>query len=597
MAQPAPNPLFNLPLDVIYDWVVTLYTHDPAALISFARATPEIFFSNGLDVAEFDASRQVHTGQKRVAPALHPLYNLAIHSHRAPLWFVRFFLDALANEDADAINGVFPSLRQVEPPLHAAVRAGRPDIVRLLLTRYQNMIQLDTVYQDCEGDGRCDKASRAHHPPCQHAAGPYTVCAQAAGAAVNLYTMERRPQIKKGIEEAAVRLIVAGQFPTPWSARSYVVNTLANAIKQKMFNYARAALHAILAFPPTSDLRSYLLDRGGLAEMYRMAARSADSTDLLRYLMVKANALNYALNYAPNSHVSLFNDDNLIIMFPDGTKPPHGRRHLTNALLVLRQAMHEAMQRPAEGLRRLGKMLNESRYHLNMRAAEENDVHQYFLLEAEATDLLLTNRSLLDNITRADVEFQFDSAANAAFWSGPASFLNARYLVQQRGYHSTKWLCTAIDYRNGPVLKEILNHWKGPINLKYLRGNLPFVGPIPRTAPSVGANPQVPPLFRCVQLRFISGIIQLLAMGIPTGDVPRQYWMALSSELTRDLGLYSRSEGVMPLEAMTNRYYYGDYRARNTGEFVNASAATLYEIDQVIRRDFSSLIETIINMP
>ncbi|XXG94500.1 hypothetical protein Hte_000757 [Hypoxylon texense] len=575
MAQPsatAKNWLFELPLDIVYDWFVHLYTNDPAVLLHFAVAVPELFFNDNLNIATLDARHQA-LPDSGIAPSPQALSNLAIHLEDSPPWFIRRFLDALAEVHPDAINGIFPSGRGVEPPLHAAVRAGRADIVDLLITRYQQFLQLDTVYQRLQGPNRCQLASKPHHPPCQHTQATFINCSQASAYATNFYALEHKLRVRKGIQDTAVRLVVASQFPHAWCSPDYVTDLLISAAQQGMFLYCQAIIHQIMTRPDLNPMRDNLLANpglngnpgvGGLAALLRMAILHADSTVFMGYLFMQANAHN----------VSLFQDRFLLISFPNGLYPPTARSHMANAFLILRQLMYEA-EKSAAGVEQLATALMISLGHT--KPATSDVVHDYFLLQCKAADQVLDKRLELTVQSRVFMESYFDRAASASFGSGPNGFKNACHLVHERGHASSHWLQKAITCKNGPILKEILTYWK--TDPASLHGGLDFPGLA------------VSPLHRCIQTQFPSGVIHLLDAGVDPYTVHKDDWMVMALQLSASLDQYYRGESNLTLEAMVNRYYYGQWRPSSYSDFEHFSPLVLQEIDDTIWREFCFVIE------
>ncbi|KAI1779832.1 hypothetical protein F4818DRAFT_437133 [Hypoxylon cercidicola] len=560
--QPVP-PIYRLPMDIIYSWSVTLYRDDPATLVQLANATPELFFTKDFNLGRLDARSQGIEGNPLLGTQA--LFTLAIHMEESFIHVIRYYLDELDKVDANAINGILPSGRKVEPPLHSAVRAGREDVVQLLLGRYGNL-QLGTVYCNIRVFGGCQWATRAHLGQCSAPPGQvlWKKCTLPTASATDWYLREQRARIRVGIENATLPLILRGQHPVPATNPAYIVSIFSTAFRIGMETFAEAVVRATLNLPPGDPARGYLVTGGGLSALFRAALEHSYSTDLLEYFIEEANKCGTSLF----SGVANF----LTLAFHQGTRPPFGPNHMPNALLTLRRLMYEATLSP-QGLQMLFKQLLQS-LNTNLAAAEDA-VHEYFLLELEACDQLIANQAVLSPGARQDARSSIDRLADLAFWC-PAGLNNAKYLIHHRGYNTRPWLVAAIEFKNGPVMDEILTYWSNDI--EPLRQNVDF-----------SDYRHTTPLIRCIQLRFLSGIIKLLDAGIPASDVSYEEWEGLAYILRKQLDEYAK--GARSLDQIVDDYYFGQYyKDLFTKKFKDNTPQGLGVVDGHIRREFEYVI-------
>ncbi|KAI6093638.1 hypothetical protein F4821DRAFT_252640 [Hypoxylon rubiginosum] len=518
--------IYNLPLDIVYQWTMLLYRDDPTCLVQLANGLPEIFFQQNFDLAKLDIYHQVRANTP-AAPGLDPLLPIFFHNRYTKLPVIRHCLDLLVAESPDAINGIFPSGRTVMPFIHTAVRAGRSDVIQLILMRHGAQVRHNIVHQVLNSVHTCRDAGKPHIPPCVGALGNvFHHCDVASHAAITWYETQGNATVRNGIEESAILLINAGQHPTIHQGNGIVLMSIQRALRAGMINWARAVIHATLALPADNSERQRLLGHAALPTIFRQALQISYATDFLRYLTEQADDNPVALVHG---------DDNyLVLCLPARgnlvTDPanPLRLRNMPNALLVLRQMMFEAekfeggYQVLAEQLTGAGRVI---------KSATENALHDYFLTELEAIDLVTANITEIQEPLKTRVNRHVDDMFQMGLTSYGEGIVNVRYLIQNRNFWTTGCLAAAIDSRNIDALNEILPYWTsypGQLRAAMQFPNF-YVPDSVRTQASY-----LSPLARCVQLMWIPGIIRLLSQGIPLSDINPQYWAQFTLNLDLD---------------------------------------------------------------
>ncbi|KAI1761363.1 hypothetical protein GGR53DRAFT_525106 [Hypoxylon sp. FL1150] len=184
-------------------------------------------------------------------------------------------------------------------------------------------------------------------------------------------------------------------------------------------------------------------------------------------------------------------------------------------------------------------------------SATDNALHEYFLAEIEALDLVQNNSQGLPNNMKRELDDHLNGLFQLGLMSHAGGITNVRYLIHHRNFYTSGSLATTIDSRNIEALNDILSYWNGRIS--HLQQNLffpDFEVPVPLKNKLRTSSP----LTRCVHLRFIKGIQRLLNMGVSTSNVNSALWDELANELERDYNLYST--GAMELDQFMTTYYY-----------------------------------------
>ncbi|KAI1452622.1 hypothetical protein F4805DRAFT_446600, partial [Annulohypoxylon moriforme] len=264
----------------------SLFEQDPKLIIQSIVAYPDRYFTPGFDVAVRDGMRQVAFRQNLAStgPFPIPLLIAAIESEDTEEWLLHRFMEGLENAFPDAVNGVYPIIQTLEPPLHTAVRVGRADAVRTLLSSPNSNPATRYTQEHSTLTGDCRLSGSAHPDPCDPNLFQ-SPCLAASEYAIECFSRaEAGSQLQKNIESAALIFVAAGKFPAPLNDDCHVVPSFKTALKSGMNKYVSAALNRILNAPPSDTHRRRLFERG-LERILYQAAKAMESSPIVREIL------------------------------------------------------------------------------------------------------------------------------------------------------------------------------------------------------------------------------------------------------------------------------------------------------------------------
>ncbi|KAI0176134.1 hypothetical protein GGR52DRAFT_589891 [Hypoxylon sp. FL1284] len=528
----------DMPVDLVYDWVRDISGSNPEDMIRLAQAIPEMYFTGNINLAVLDARRNARPGL--VPLSSEPLITLAIGMRDSiPLGTLAYFLTAWLDEDPNSLNGILASGRRMEPVLHTAVRSGHVELVRLLLDRFPS-VDLGVVYDQDASPSRCQLA---HAPPCPPA-NAASRCVTAVDAAVEFATQELDPSWRADIERAAVLLAEVGPFPSPADDAGSATELIVGALRMEMYDYVQTIVRRTFELAQTDQRFLNLAWRGGIITVTREALVRSNSTNLIRSIIEEANSRQLTLC---STTCRLSN-----ALFPQGLSGERAVAHLPNAILIMKQYIHEARSNDRV-LKELTLQLIESRNVKKIAARDE--LQEYFLLELEATELVVRNLGRVPGYLRPAMRIAMDEIGKIAFWSGRSGAANTRHLICDRGFNSVYWLGMCIRYKNIEALREVLN-------ICTARGdNL-------RAFVEFSDGDVATPLVKCFTRNFLSGILEFLRRGIPASDVYSHIWWRLREQLKEDFSwvvsnnVTERRDGY---NLVLYLYYGADYLDPFTG--------------------------------
>ncbi|KAI2468773.1 hypothetical protein F4781DRAFT_396827 [Annulohypoxylon bovei var. microspora] len=512
----------------VFDLNDSLFDQDPALVIRSVVAFPNRYFTPEFDIALRDGMRQAAQRQNPSlvdSPYPAPLLNAAIESEDTEEWLLRRFMDGLTAASVCAVNAIYPALQSLEPPLHTAVRLGRPDAVRALLL--YPTIHPTTKYclENSNIRGDCEFAGFAHPFPCiPDSFG--TPCLTACEYAIDCFS--RAPagsMLQRNIEICGLVFVAAGSFPGPLTEDSVVVPSFSQAIRVGMNRYAEAVLERILDWPTSSQIQQ--LKNRGMERILNQSVVVAESSHLVSEIMDMS--IDYDIFPMPPIQ-DLVGENPIAIALR--------HRHPLNALEILGmlKALEALVYEPNDYITIL--MRNAD---MITHASTTDDNFEFF----RAYVLFLDD--LPFSIPDDDDEDQFyndlseflHQCAYGAFYAGKSAIRNATFLIREQGCNTATSLLVAIECGNVGAFDAIISVW-----LEHGESLDQARPAVPASQNTKGAEEGWTILGVVIEARLLSAIEVLLNKGADPQVVDTADWLYFMDEIEGAWDTLSKREFV-----------------------------------------------------
>ncbi|KAI5866521.1 hypothetical protein GGS23DRAFT_550960 [Durotheca rogersii] len=287
----------KLPTDVLAYLVDRELRSNPRDLINLVLAHPRVFLSGTFNVATLDATRQIRL-RDLPSPETRdtiPLINTAIEMGAVvPWWLIRLLGLELERAQPGTLNGIYPSLRPIEPPLHTAVRCGQADIVRSLLQwdKVNAWVKYCPTRNSSAQPSSCKYRFSAHLPPCTPNS-PLSDCKTAVEYAISEHRMAmwgfRMGPIRSNIEHCALAFVELGHTEQMMQqGHDWATNICIRAVFAGMNRYFAAVLDRVFELPPENAHRRWLHDQGLRSILYRIADLVRDDSSAIQHIVDKS---------------------------------------------------------------------------------------------------------------------------------------------------------------------------------------------------------------------------------------------------------------------------------------------------------------------
>lgn len=423
----------------------------PHALIEITLRRPELFLSDKVNIARINAAEVVKDTKRR------PLFSSVIEHPGTPLWLVRMFMNELETMSEGSINAVFPESWKLEPPLHTAVRSGRPDVVELLL-QHPN-INANMVYDSGEIDRPgledCPQKGFPHTDPCVSQSPRCSACRSAVEYGVDEFS--RRPidsELSRNIESCTMTIVAFGMFPSPLESNTQTVDkNFAMAVKRGMNRYVMAVLERLII--PTVEPYATNLINGGLENIFKCAAMGVDDNPVLQDLIDFACDLDIPLLPIDPRVVGGQHALERAITCPESNKPKNAIIILQSLLRLTSFAIPKPTQTTNAGETgtRTAKGMTAVEYisflfensPFNRIVGSDDGNHEYFVEHFRFIRHLL-NRDNMSKTCKARLEQAREEMANFAIqqFERHEAPLNTIYAVHH-GFATVPALKTALE--------------------------------------------------------------------------------------------------------------------------------------------------------
>ncbi|KAI1382020.1 hypothetical protein F4677DRAFT_458308 [Hypoxylon crocopeplum] len=502
-----------LPVEIRNQVTDYLLDNNARVLLRIAQAAPLYFLNDHFNIAMYDSARR--TFPNPTAPNPIPLLNHAIEMDdiKEPD-FLRALINGYAAGHDGAINSIYPELKPIEPPLHAAVRCGRADIVQLLMDHDQTDGWVRYFGYHAVDPNHCRLRGRAHNPPCEPDSPAN--CPNAVEYGVTYFGRHGFINRQQRIEDCVVMLVLAGMVPVPCHVGGALMPTFADAIMTRMYRYAIAVIERTLELSDDNP-HKHNLTNGGLSTILRQACyQTLDSNHLVQYIL-ELGALQNCFVFPT---------------VPERNHPVAAALHFDNFRSAAR-----VMQAFLQQVRLLPENEQDDyaiRFLTRPGLAAPAAIYNTFDYFKAFIDNLAAwaGRQTLSNDHRRQLRILADDLTQRAFQNQMA-LPNAFYSIQL-GSSTPLWLKRAIRHDNVAVMDAILEIWSQ-------RGisadaELP---PLPEN-PGHGFSAVSVPLADAIIKRNLAAIVLLLNAGATPRLVDIVAWRSLEHDIMEDLELLTR---------------------------------------------------------
>ncbi|KAI1134494.1 hypothetical protein F5Y05DRAFT_422123 [Hypoxylon sp. FL0543] len=527
-----PPTLSDLPVEVMLDLVNGMIEDSPAELINLVVAYRAGFFSNIFNIAVQDAARQVKYGENpEPDPSVKepvPLLNRAIEAQNCPLWFIRRFVDALEAEQKGAINGLYTKLRRVEPPLFTAVRAGRTDVLSLLLA-YEN-IEPQVHYWPQPPSRRnrftCRHQGYAHMYPCdqENTDQDNSLCKTAMGYAVDCFA--RAPQgsfEREKIENCALILVAFGRYPWPVRDQQYTP-TFNAAVEAGMDKYVMAVINRALQ-SPYQTTRTEILQPIDLLLITAVTVR--DNSDLVRSILEVCVAQD---RYALPMEGNVYTNHSIFIALENG--------HPQNAITLLRY-MGEQIGRYTNSPHHFIYLVLCTTGMLTVISREEN--FDYYAEQMRFVRRILDSDEVPAEDKEGWYKHVYSRIVNAVLHKR-GSMRHVHLLIDEFDFDTPEIMRDAIQRLDVGVIDTVAAKW-----------NRLGISLDQRLPPVQREDPELLPIALCAQFNCLMGIVVLINRGSDPYRVPQLVWKDLARQVREDVDAW----GVDSDQVLERYFNYG----------------------------------------
>ncbi|KAI1480277.1 hypothetical protein F4774DRAFT_89740 [Daldinia eschscholtzii] len=500
------------------------------SILELLLANPEQLKVPG-NVAEMDALAQIGAA-KGECPS--PLLFSAIEHKDASIDLIHDILRVYERERLKLEyayreeNG--PWIR--ESPLVTAVRAGRPDVVEMLIKDYLKLVAwMKFIKEDKEFEGE----------PCMN-----RHCMTAVDYAVDMFRIEKDAVVRQKIEDCAIVLVVYVLFPGPLKPeapfrdglrfeenaelpRFFLTASFASAIDSGMDRYVTARVRRILEFPSRSfDHRALVMY--GLEDIFCMAAKSGKLPGFFQYMAELAYTTDGRILPLPDEPEFAANPIALAL-----TSEARSRDAI-QILQTLKLPIFYRINRKRGSWRKYVVSLLTHASIVN--EAAKGECFDYFVEHMKYIHtFLLESPDLPQELVEPLIQHR-DALVQGTLLAGKSSLRNFSWaVVNTNGYDNREWLHRAIVCGNAGAVEVIVSRWIE--RRQSLETQLPPVDPMLGYS---GCERSRTGLSDAVQLRHLAVIVVLLNAGANPNSVYPEEWAAFLKEVATNWQTMSRFE-------------------------------------------------------
>ncbi|KAL7629504.1 hypothetical protein AAE478_001025 [Parahypoxylon ruwenzoriense] len=490
----------GLPADELLRFCQDTATKDPRSLMKLVVAHPNVFLTETFNLAELDAQHQVREQPVGDTPRTTPLINLAIEEETASIEVVRQFLNATAGASSEAINGIYPGLRAVEPPMHTAVRLGRVDVLTELLSmpNINPWVKYTAETHPSTSPKYCVHGGLSHPPPCtpnEHSTACQNVFEYAAEQFSEVSNSQRRNSLLRNIDTCATLLFDRGLFTDPFStATNNDYNLIFMAIRAGMDQSVSHALNAALSLEPGDVQRQRIVN--GMPQLLRIAAAEGpDHNEVVRHILSLRDIVGIT---ALPEHPVLLPENPCAAALVNGK--------IQTAINILK---HLATITSEDEAAAWVAMTLDSATEESL--TDQPGFHRYCTEQWQIVRTLLGKLGEHDRINLEDAWMRY---VRRVFQKYQESSQNTTYLIQN-GNDSGVCMQAAIQYRNDVAVSEILKMWRAK-GIDINQAKVPMLGK------------QVLPLEYAIWDLAFHAIIMLLNEGADENLVTKEAWRIMT---------------------------------------------------------------------
>ncbi|KAI1469669.1 uncharacterized protein F4812DRAFT_419890 [Daldinia caldariorum] len=508
----------------------------PTSIIAYMLDHPE-FLQQPNNLAVIDAREHI-SAPKGSLPS--PLFVSAILYKGASIDFIRALFTAFDNERLSQEtwhSHQGPWIR--ESPLVTAVRAGRADVIELLL---KNFVELLTWMQFLTEDENPEfKLTREEREDRERNKVPATRsplarhCVTATDCAVQLYGVEKDDEARGKIYHCALTLVTYGTYLSPLTPQPtmalipnnpprFVLTTrLITAMNFGMDHYVIAVIRRTLALPRQEPDRQALVSEG-LYDILLRAAKSGILPETIRELLDLTYSSDDVLALLPLDMASSPNPIALALT----SNSEGGDLDAVNILEMLKYPLMKHAARDHRPWEEYAVWLITDDTVTNEAAKAKHIL--YFKEHMEYIQKFLLNRVQLSAHLRVQLMKYRTSLVRRTLMNGKSGLANFAHAVESTmAFTNREWMHRAILCGNAGAVELIVSVW-GDANLS-LETQLPPVDPIMGfpgcERPRSGLND-------AVRLRHLQVVIVLLKAGADPNSVEPEEWAALLDELENE---------------------------------------------------------------